>query len=201
MNFLAHHHLSGPEAELQLGGWLGDFVKGQKALERWPEPVCRGIRLHRALDSWLDGQSEIQHLKRGFKPEFRRFAGIVLDLMLDHLLALNWERFSSGSLLETEQQAYRLLTDNWQHLPERLRIFADYARQRNLLSGYRELGVVYEALAGIRRRFSRDNPLHRVADIQRDFYPALVDCFDQLYERAQGFAAVELKSRSTITGS
>ncbi len=159
MNFLAHHWLAGQDEDIQLGAWLGDFIKGEQQLEPFSAAVQRGIRLHRAIDTFVDGHELTLDLKSGFPAEYRRYAGIILDLMTDHFLARNWTEHDPRPLEHVEQSAYRLLHRQDALLPHGLRRFIAYAKPRALLSGYRRRSVIVESLAGISRRLSRSNPL------------------------------------------
>ena len=55
MNYLAHILLSGDNLDIQVGGLLGDFVKGPLQ-GQYPEKVEQGIALHRKLDVYTDAQ-------------------------------------------------------------------------------------------------------------------------------------------------
>ncbi|MEJ2383825.1 MAG: DUF479 domain-containing protein, partial [Xanthomonadales bacterium] len=94
MNFLAHLFLAGDEEALRLGALLGDFVRGREALAAYPEPVREGIRMHRHIDAFIDTLPDFERLRSGFEPPFRRYAGIIIDLGLDHELARRWPEYS-----------------------------------------------------------------------------------------------------------
>ncbi len=183
MNFLAHHWLAGGDEDMQLGAWLGDFIKGRKQMDRYSEAVQRGIRLHRTIDSWTDQHEITLSLKAGFPAEYRRYAGIVLDLMTDHFLARDWRLHDQRALPEVEQSAYQLLDHHAALLPHTLKRFIAYARPRNLLSGYQERAVIVESLAGISRRLSRSNPLGDTVEFIDEYYarwePGLIKLLPQ----------------------
>jgi acyl carrier protein phosphodiesterase len=98
MNHLAHVLLAGDDEALQLGGMLGDFVRGQPDPALFPAPVIRGIRLHRAIDSYTDGHPEVLAAKASLPPPYRRYAGILLDMWFDHLLARDFSHWSAQPL-------------------------------------------------------------------------------------------------------
>ena len=50
MNYLVHLYLSGSDPELQLGGLMGDFVKGPLD-DRYPPGITAGLSLHRRIDT------------------------------------------------------------------------------------------------------------------------------------------------------
>jgi len=75
-----------------LGSLIGDFVRGRidPAL---PPKVRAGIALHRAIDAYTDAHADVAAARALFEPPFRRYAGILLDMWFDHLLARQWARF------------------------------------------------------------------------------------------------------------
>jgi len=201
MNFLAHLYLAGDDDALRMGAMLGDFVRGQSALEQFPEDIQEGIRLHRHIDSSTDSQPEVEALRSWFPGEFRRYAGIVIDLALDHELALRWAGYSSIELEAFDRGVRQLLERNKALVPERLSRFMDYADRRGLFAAYRETDEVLHSLRGVGRRLSRPNPLHRAGEIWPDLQPLVAANFGAIFGRAQSGVEEWLNSRSTITGS
>ncbi len=187
MNFLAHHWLAGDDEDLQLGAWLGDFIKGEQQLDQSSDAVQRGIRMHRAIDTFVDGHELTHELKSGFPPLYRRYAGIVLDLMTDHFLARDWGIHDPRPLAEVERSVYRLLQRQDHLLPAGLKRFVAYAKPRMLLSGYRERAVIVRSLAGISQRLSRSNPLADTAEFIDEYYDEWEPGLKQLLPAAAKF--------------
>jgi len=97
MNYLAHLWLT-EQAGLPLpGAVLGDLVHGRLD-GRFPPALERSIRLHRRVDAVTDAHPLVAAQRTAFGPGARRYAGIVLDLVHDHALALDWERYSGERL-------------------------------------------------------------------------------------------------------
>ena len=184
MNYLAHHWLAGESEDIQFGVWLGDFVKGIH-LEQYSPDVQLGIRLHRATDTWIDKQKLLLQMKASFPPDLRRFSGIVLDMMADHYLALNWRAYDSRSLAVAEQEAYHMLFERRAMLPEGLNMFMNYAFPRNLLQGYRKLDVIEQSLFGIGERMNRANPFTHIRPLLNDHYDELGTLFSYLLPGSQ----------------
>lgn len=201
MNFLAHLHLAGDDDDLRLGALLGDFTKGERALRKYPSPVQTGIRLHRFIDSSTDELEPVSDLRALIRKPFRRYGGIVIDLALDHELALRWDRYSEATLEQFDAGVRDLLRRNEPLVPRRLRSFMNYADRRGLFAAYRDEAEVLHSLRGVGRRFLRPNPLHRVEEIWDGLKPAFGACFEAAYPRIQSAVAAWLKDRSTITGS
>jgi acyl carrier protein phosphodiesterase len=113
VNHLAHLALAGDDDGLLVGGFLGDFVKGRLRGERRVE-IERGIRLHRLIDHFTDHHPTVRELRQGFPEETRRVAGIALDLMFDHQLAVAFETFYPEPLDTFEQTTFtRLLNPEY----------------------------------------------------------------------------------------
>lgn len=201
MNFLAHLVLAGDSEPLRLGAMLGDFVRGQAALQDFPADVREGIRLHRRIDAHTDALPEIGALREWFPGEFRRYAGIVIDLAIDHELAGRFDAYSEVGLEAFDREVRAMLARHAEWVPERLQRFMDYADRRGLFAAYREESEILHSLRGIGRRLSRPNPLHRVDEIWPDLQPLVSANFAAVFRLAQSDVADWLKSRSTITGS
>jgi len=201
MNFLAHLCLANGDSGLMLGGLFGDFVRGRRALRAFPEPVRQGIVLHRYIDKCTDRSPVIKKLRPRFSREFRRYAGIIIDLAFDHELAINWWRYMPGSLERFDLEVRDLLRDNTGLVPEKLTGFMQYADRHGLFSAYREEDIVLQALTGIGTRLSRPNPLHRVSEIWPELAPEFKPAFRQFFPQIQAEVLDWRQRNSTITGS
>ena len=201
MNYLAHLVLAGDDEYLRMGAMLGDFVRGRQALAAYPPELARGILLHRHIDAYTDSLSAVADLRRAFAPPFRRYAGIIIDLGFDHVLACRWDRYGAGTLHAFDCDVRALLHRQRQWVPQRLQRFMAYADRRGLFAAYREEAEVLHSLRGIGRRLSRPNPLHRVDAIWDEFRPRAERCFVYVFRQVQSAVADWLKSTSTTTGS
>ncbi|NNJ64552.1 MAG: DUF479 domain-containing protein [Xanthomonadales bacterium] len=201
MNFLAHLVLAGDDESLRLGAMLGDFVRGRHALESYPEDIQSGILLHRHIDSFTDSLPDVANLRRHFRPPFRRFSGIIIDLAFDHELARNWGRYSEVTLEEFDRDVRAMLARHDARVPDGLKRFMAYADRRGLFARYRESSEVLYSLRGVGSRISRPNPLNRAADIWADLEPRFQASFGFVFRQVQSEVDEWLKSKSTTTGS
>jgi len=201
MNFLAHLCLANGDSGLMIGGLIGDFVRGRRALRAFPEPIMQGIVLHRYIDKCTDRSPVVKKLRPQFPREFRRYAGIIIDLAFDHELAVNWWRYTPGSLERFDIEIRDLLRDNAEWVPEKLTGFMRYADRHGLFSSYREEEVVLRALTGIGKRLSRANPLHRVSEIWPALAPEFKPAFRQFFPQIQSEVLDWRKLNSTTIGS
>lgn len=89
MNFLAHAFLAGDNPELVVGGVIGDWIKGPLP-GTLPRDLAKGVALHRAIDSFAERHPAFRASRARVSPARRRYAGVLVDIFYDHLLALNW---------------------------------------------------------------------------------------------------------------
>lgn len=201
MNFLAHLQLAGDDDGLRLGALLGDFTRGRRALRKYPQSVQDGILLHRYIDSSIDKHEAVVTLRGLIRKPFRRYAGIIIDLGLDHELAMRWDQYSPMTLEEFDIEIRELIGRNEALIPKRLKSFMNYADRRGLFAAYRNDEQVLRSISGIGRRFLRPNPLHRTSEIWEELKPAFAVCFDLAYPAIQSGVAEWVNNRSTTTGS
>lgn len=136
MNYLAHIFLSGDNQQRQVGNFIGDFVKG-KQLERFPDEIRYGIRLHRHIDSYTDNHPVVRDTVGMLRPEFGRYSGILLDMYFDHFLALHFGKYSDNrSLTLFSASFYYAMIRNYTHLPERVQGFIWHFISTNRLCRY-----------------------------------------------------------------
>ena len=185
MNFLAHLFLAGDDEGLRLGAMLADFVRGSPDVAGIPLSARKGIVLHRFTDQFIDVLPEMVPLCERFKPPFRRYSGIIIDLALDHELALRWDVYSTVSLQQFDRDVRDLLARYETVLPEKLQAFMLYADRRGLFAAYRNEAEVLLSLQDIGRRLRNENPLGRVADIWVEVKPIIRQAFNTVFPQVQ----------------
>ncbi len=189
MNFLAHTLLAGGDADLEVGGILGDFVHGRPDPAVWPAGLRRGIALHRAVDSFTDRQADVAAARAAFEPPWRRYAGILLDVWFDHCLARDFGHWSNLSLDAFSARLRARLAARTAWLPPRLRRFAAFMQARDLPAAYAEPAVIADVLAALGHRLSRANPLDRALPVLQARDAALQRRFEAFFPQLTAFAA------------
>jgi acyl carrier protein phosphodiesterase len=121
-------------------------------------------------------------------PPWRRYAGVLVDIYFDHLLARDFERLAGYPLQAYTHAVYAQLDVYAPGLPAPLNRFAAHARACDLLAGYREPGVVAEVLDGIGRRLRRPLPLGQALAPLQNAHAGLAADFDALWPDAVVFA-------------
>jgi len=146
MNFLAHIYLSGKEEQIKIGNFMGDYIKG-KAFHIYPDKIKEGILLHRYIDSFTDSNKNTIEAKQLFTPKYRKYSGIIIDIIYDHFLAGNWEQFSSIHLKDYIEDFHQLLYKYQEMMPSDVQeMFPRLIRNQRLHS--------YRKVEGIKDVFS-----------------------------------------------
>ncbi|MFZ4582767.1 MAG: ACP phosphodiesterase [Paludibacter sp.] len=136
MNYLAHIFLAGNDKYLQVGGFIADFVKGNKS-KQLPDRLWKGIVIHRNIDTFTDTHPLVRELVEFLRPEFGRYSGIVLDMYFDYLLASNFSKYSKNISLfafSVRFSFYSILLHNY--LPKRVKGFIFHFISSNRLYKY-----------------------------------------------------------------
>lgn len=158
VNYLGHLYLAGNDLDMQVGGLLGDFVKGPLRGD-YPPRIETGIRLHRRVDALCDHLPAIRQLRDLFPAPWRRYGGIIIDVVFDHLLARDWDDFHPQPLGDFCQTFYRALAGHRALLPQRAQAFCDRAPALRWLESYRDAEQIPRVLAHIGQRLRRPLPL------------------------------------------
>ena len=158
MNHLAHALLGMADDDLMFGGLIADFLRGgiDPAL---PRGVRIGIALHRSIDRYTDAHAEVASARALFEPPYRRYAGILLDIWFDHLLARDWNHYADTALPAFSQRVQQLLLARADDLPPRMPAFVRYMIDNDLPAAYADAGMIERVLQGVARRLARANPI------------------------------------------
>jgi acyl carrier protein phosphodiesterase len=151
MNFLGHLYLSGNEPLVIVGNFMADAVKGSDLSAHHPD-VVRGIRMHRAIDVFTDTHPLTRTGRLRTRSHAGRYAGVVLDLFYDHLLAVHWERWHAEPLAEFNLRMYGLLEAHREHLPPRTLAMLPYMVRHDWLGSYARVEGIGRALEGLAQR-------------------------------------------------
>lgn len=190
MNFLAHLYLSGPNEAVLLGNFLADFIR--KAEEkRYPEEVRRGIRLHRAIDTYTDHHPLVVRGTRRLRLRHGHYAPVVIDVFYDYFLSRNWSRFDDRSLAEFSQWVYTALLAQRDSLPEQVDRQLQHMIADDWLTKYGDPDQLASVFRRLQRRMSRPELTEGVMTTLEletpvleaeflEFFPQAIEHFRQL---------------------
>ena len=135
MNHLAHAYLSFGNPDILVGNMISDFVKGKKK-DSYPEGIRKGIRLHRAIDTFTDDHPATRDAKTVFKKDYRLYSGAFVDIVYDHFLAIDPEEFSDNTLLAFSEKVFEQLEPYASMFPEPFNMMFPHMKQHNWLYNY-----------------------------------------------------------------
>ena len=177
---------------------MGDFVKGNQ-LAYLPPQIRQGVYLHRAIDKFTDSHANVIALKAVLSPKRKRFAGIVNDIVFDHLLAKHWQRYSDFTLSEFATLRYSELIAHKAYMPEKMDAMVSRMISGNWLLEYQFPQSIASAINGISRRIRFDNKLLGAAE---EVMPALDEyeqAFFRFFPELQAFVIRKIEQQQNRT--
>lgn len=137
-----------------IGNFIADFIKGNQ-LDKIHPDILRGVKLHRAIDTFTDSHLRVDLAKSRLRPHGGKYSGVFLDLAFDHFLAREWNSYSDIPLKDFSREFYQLMNRNREQFPDRLFYIFPYIESQNWLLSYAELNGLKQAVNGMSRRASK----------------------------------------------
>ena len=146
MNYLAHLYLSGSNPKIKVGNFIGDYVKGHDYTRYSPE-IRKGILLHRRIDDFTDKHPLFKKSSAVFRERYGRYSGIITDVVFDHLLAANWERYSDKTLRRFVSESHRILMMHYFSLPNKVKQFIPFMIKSRRMELYKNVDGLSKTLS------------------------------------------------------
>lgn len=159
MNILGHCLLSGDDPHLLIGNFIADGLPRSK-WSKLPASIQKGVRLHHFIDTFTDSHPKIQELIASLRPSQGKYAPVVSDLLIDHVLARDWDRYASIPLADFVHRVHTELNLGTAHMTEGRKRMFSFMRQQNWLLSYAEAEGIQMALRGMHRRSSFPNRMN-----------------------------------------
>jgi acyl carrier protein phosphodiesterase len=186
MNLLAHALLSPPDPAGLVGNLTADWVKG-RARHALPPAVREGMTLHARIDAFTDTHPLVTSCSDLLAPTWGRYAPVLVDILFDHVLSLQWHDWSPTPRQKLIADAYVALRAHLHVLPPRAQWAATALLADDWFSCYATLDGIALSLTRLSARLnSRGHDVElapAVADFQchqhafhtafREFFPAL----------------------------
>jgi len=132
MNYLAHIYLSGESDLVTIGNFMADGIKG-KDYKKHSKEVQIGILLHRHIDTFTDAHKTVRKSTKRLHSKYSHYSGIIVDILYDHFLAKNWNKYSVVPLDEYVDSFYDSLEKNHSLLPARIQKMIPFMMADNWL--------------------------------------------------------------------
>ena len=180
MNYLSHIYLSGQSEEIILGNFIGDHVKGQQFLS-YPPEVAKGIYLHRQIDSFTDSHPVVNECIVKMRPAFGKYSGIVIDIFLDHFLAVNWSHYSFEKLSTFTKRFHAVILANYFQLPSQVKLFVPFLIQNKRLQSYSTFEGIEKTLRIMVKHTSLPPETELALKILEEEYLFFNDAFNRFF--------------------
>jgi acyl carrier protein phosphodiesterase len=151
LNYIAHLHIAQYCHSDLLGNFLGDFIKGQGFVGLQQDLVL-GIKLHRQVDVYTDQHPAVAALRQQFSPSIRRVAGIVIDIVFDHVLLKHWSKFANYPAEQLFSSFYAQLALFNQPISPHFQTLSKSLISQQWLASYHQRSSCLRAFKGIERR-------------------------------------------------
>lgn len=136
----------------------GDFIKGSDLSDLDPA-IEKGIRLHRAIDHFIDHHSVIHELLPVLRTELPKVAGIAIDIYFDHLLAKNWQLLHPQSLTGYLDIIYKRFDLNDKRYSAAYLLFLQRLVQHQWINHYPTLDAIDRMSKNVSSQLSFPNQL------------------------------------------
>jgi acyl carrier protein phosphodiesterase len=177
MNFLAHALLAGDDPALVVGGVVGDWIKGPLPAGL-PDDLARGVALHRAIDSFAETHPAFRRSRTRVSSHRRRYAGVLVDIFYDHLLARDWAEIHEHPLDDFCTDVYRGIAGRLAELPVEAHYPLQLMIREDWLSSYAHIHGIADVLVRMSYRARQPNPL---ANGERELLADAVGYTDDFY--------------------
>ncbi len=145
MNYLAHVYLSGANDLIKVGNFMADSVKGSQ-YQNYEKELQLGILLHRHIDSFTDAHPIYRQSKHRLHEKYGHYSGVIMDILYDHFLAKNWEKYSSISLPDFSKNFYKILENNLDLLPEKTKKIVPFLVTQNWFESFASITGIEKIL-------------------------------------------------------
>ena len=180
MNFLAHIYLSGDDEGITIGNFIADGIKGKKYM-KYPAKIQKGILLHRSIDSYTDHHPTVRLSTARLHKNYGHYSGVIVDILYDHYLAKNWEKYHSTPLEEYIENFYELLRSNYEILPARIKKMMPYMISDNWLLSYATVPGIGKILSQMNVRTKGISKMNFAVLELEEYYSEFEDEFTSFF--------------------
>lgn len=180
MNFLAHFILSDPDPLHLIGNFAGDFIKG-KQLAHLPPNMRHGVITHRAIDSYTDNHPVVKESKKLFYPIAGKYSGIIVDIVYDHFLSVNWHRYYNIPREVFIAKSQETLFTYGNLLPYRAQRLVGSLKYHRYLSIYPSYWGLQKVFSRMAKRTSLPDVSNEIISIVKANYQELDNQFNSFY--------------------
>lgn len=155
MNFLAHLVLAPQTPEGLVGSIAPDMIRGPLPKDLHPAVAAAAVE-HQQVDRFTDAHRAFHRTRQLLSGCIEsRLAGILADVMYDHILARTWSDWRADQLQAYVAKAERVLLDHTALMPTHMQAMIGKMNEENWLMSYATADGLQARLASMSRRVSR----------------------------------------------
>ncbi|MFL1012732.1 acyl carrier protein phosphodiesterase [Flavisericum labens] len=192
MNYLAHIYLSGENDLVTIGNFIADGIKGSK-YKKYPKNIQIGVLLHRYIDTYTDAHKTVRLSTKRLHKKYGHYSGIIVDILYDHFLAKNWDRYSDVPLGEYVETFYDSLEEHYEILPLRIQKMMPYLLADNWLLSYASIDGISRVLDGMNRRTKNRSSMNEAVVELEEFYTEFENEFSNFFDELIQFSKLKLE--------
>lgn len=164
MNFLGHCLFSENTPDAYSGSLWPDFARRPESPD-CSDSFYRHFDRHQWIDKTTDTSDILEPLRVSLRPLFRKTTPVIVDMILDHHIALHWKQYHSTPLGSFAEEVYdKLLAFNDIEQPKRLQQTLYWMQKHNWFVAYQQPDGIKRALNGMSGRIRFNNPIIEYSD-------------------------------------
>ena len=180
MNFLAHCYLSCSDEDVLIGNFITDFISKKEA-ETYTGGIKKGIDLHRNIDEYTDHHEASLALRKILRRRHGKYAPVVVDLVWDYFLSINWRHYSGSTLVDFNKGIYEILLRRIDELPDKLSGRISEMIKDDFLMAYATEDRMKESLAWMDNRVKFASAFHETPYDIKENYKEIETLFGQFF--------------------
>ena len=142
-----------------LGNFFADHIRGNK-FDHFPEKIQKGIRLHRAIDTFTDAHPVVRQSSKKLYKNHGHYSRVIVDIFYDHFLAKQWQNYAEVPLEDYTANFYELLLAHYELLPQLTKRLLPHMMKDNWLLNYANFEGISKALKGMDMRAKNESNMH-----------------------------------------
>ena len=178
-----------PEKAISVGNLLGDLV-GNRTVEELNPVHQDGVAIHRFIDSYTDSHASLDEARAVLRERHRKYAPVVLDILLDYVLVGEWEKYSAIGYGVFQEWVYSAIGSQVMHVPQSAAIRMQHMANGRWLDSYTNPAGFQMVLERMDRRASFESHFSQAMDdlhLHRDvFSRALQGLMETLTPQVEG---------------
>lgn len=154
MNFLAHLYFAEDDGRSMIGNLMPDMVRGRRVDDLDPV-VQHGVDTHRLIDRLTDTHPAFGRTKARLLSHHGLFAGVLVDIFYDHVLAGNWRDYHDEPLPAFSQRIYTRMAEHRESAPPIMQSKIENMAKYDWLTGYASVQGMTITLHRTSERFAK----------------------------------------------